>query len=355
MRKRVKRLWSLVDRQLNAMLITSPENVRYLSGFSGTEGSLLISRTGGFFFTDGRYTTQAKKEVNGFRVITFREKWRELKRMLNKMKASTLGVEARHLTLSLQDDLKKECPSINIIPYAQELDRLRTIKDAGEMRLLKKAARIAGGSLAETLPLIRPGIMELDIAVELEYRMRAKGGSAAAFQTIVASGYRSALPHGVASRKKIRPGELLTIDYGVVYEGYCSDETCTFVVGNPTKKQKEIYSIVKQAHDRAIRAVRAGKAFKDIDAAARRYIKNRGYNKYFSHGTGHGIGLCVHEPPAVSFRSHESVGKGMVLTIEPGIYLPGWGGVRIEDTVIAAVDSCEVITKTEKNLQSVGL
>ena len=353
--KRVEKLWHLTAPKLNGMIITSPENVRYLSGFSGTEGMLLLTRKEGFFLTDGRYTTQAQEQVKGFTIITFKEKWKEAGRIIKKLGVASLGFESRNITVAAFRDFEKECMSIELLPQAEGFDNLRAVKDADEIRILKKAACIAAESLRVAVALIRPGIREMDIAVELEYQMRKRGGAASAFQTIIASGYRSALPHGVASQKKIKRGEFLTIDYGTLYKGYCSDETCTFVIGEPTKKQKRIYETVKKAHDLALRTCAPGKDFKVIDAAARKYIARQGYARYFNHGTGHGIGLCVHEPPTISFRSKARAQKGMVFTIEPGIYIPCWGGVRIEDTVVVISQGCEVITKTDKNLQCVGI
>jgi Xaa-Pro aminopeptidase len=227
---------------------------------------------------------------------------------------------------------------------------LRIIKDASEIALLKRAAHIAALSLMQVLPLVRPGVREIDIAAELEYRIRKNGGEGASFPFIVASGYRGALPHGVASQKKIAAGDFVVVDYGAVYGGYASDETCTFVVGSPTKKQKKIYAIVRKAHDRALAEVKPGKSLKKIDEAARSYIEKQGYKKYFNHGTGHGIGLAVHEPPRVSFVSNEKAREGMVITIEPGIYLPGWGGVRIEDTVVVTKKGATIITEINKAL-----
>ncbi len=189
-----------------------------------------------------------------------------------------------------------------------------------------------------------------EVAAELEYRIRKNGGTGPSFPFIVASGHRGALPHGVASQKKIAAGDFVVVDYGAIYAGYASDETCTFVVGEPTKKQKKIHAIVREAHDRAIAAIKPGASLKRIDGAARTYIERQGYKKYFNHGTGHGIGLAVHEPPRVSFLSDEKAIEGMVITIEPGIYLPGWGGVRIEDTVIITKKGGEIITEMNKVL-----
>jgi Xaa-Pro aminopeptidase len=247
-------------------------------------------------------------------------------------------------------DLEKEIPGITLKPFSDRLDQLRIIKDVSEITLLKRAAHIAALSLRQVMPMIRQGVREIEVAAELEYRIRKNGGAGSSFPVIVASGYRGALPHGVASQKKIAAGDFVVVDYGAIYAGYASDETCTFVAGEPTRKQKKIHAIVRKAHDRAIAAIKPGASLKKIDGAARTYIERQGYKKYFNHGTGHGIGLAVHEPPRVSFLSDEKALEGMVITIEPGIYLPGWGGVRIEDTVIVTKKGGEIITEMNKVL-----
>jgi len=354
MKKRCNKLWRLLDAATDGMLITSPENVRYLCGFSGTEGTILLTRKEGFFLTDGRYTTQAREQVKQLTVITFREKYRELGRLIRKLRVRNLGFEARHLTVAELQDLEKETSPVTLTPCTEVLDRLRIVKEPAEIVLLRKAARIAAQSLQEVLPIIRPGVREMDVACELEYCMKKNGGEGAAFQLIVASGYRAALPHGVASQKKIAAGDVVVLDYGTIYRGYFSDETCTVFVGKPTARQKKIYQIVREAHDRAIAAVRPGKTLKMIDAAARGYIEKQGFKNYFNHGTGHGVGLAVHEPPRVSYLADGVVAAGMVITIEPGIYIPGWGGVRIEDTVVVRPRGCEIITPGDKHLLCVA-
>jgi Xaa-Pro aminopeptidase len=332
------------------MLISSAENVRYLCGFSGTEGSIFITRREGFFLTDGRYTTQAREQVTGLAVITFREKAKGIASIIKKSRVRSVGYEARSLTVAFFKDLEKEVPGVQLNPYRDSLDQLRILKDASEIALLKRAAHIAALSLRQVMNLIRPGVREIEIAAELEYRIRKNGGEGPSFPFIVASGYRGALPHGVASQKKIAAGDLVVVDYGAIYSGYASDETCTFVVGRPTRKQKKIYAIVREAHDRAIAALKPRESLKRIDGAARTYIEKQGYKRYFNHGTGHGLGLSVHEPPRVSLLSDATALEGMVVTIEPGIYLPGWGGVRIEDTVVVTKKGGEIITEMNKSL-----
>jgi Xaa-Pro aminopeptidase len=336
------------------MLVTSPENVRYLCGFSGTEGTLLVARGSGFFLTDGRYTTQARREVAGFQVITFKKKWEQIGRLTARMNIKRLGYEARHVSVAMLQDLEKHAKRCEFVPVSAALDSLRARKDAGELRLMKQAARIAARSLAEVLPLIKPGLREVELAAELDYRMRCNGGQGSSFPAIVASGARSALPHAAPSDKRIRAGDLVTIDYGTLYEGYCSDETCTFVVGRATARQKKLYGLVKQAHDRAIDALAHGRSARDIDAVARDYLKDSGVGKHFTHGTGHGVGMAVHEFPSVSSASDALLERCMVVTIEPGLYIPGWGGIRIEDMLAVRTEGCEYITCTNKDLTVVG-
>ena len=224
LKKRAKKIFQLAGKELDGIFITSPENVRYLTGFSGTEGSLLLLKDQGFFLTDGRYTVQAGEQVKDFKTIIFTEKWKELGWPINKFKLKSIGNESKNLTQDLFNAMKKEAGAVKFEPLAEKLDKLRAVKEPAEIRALKKAAAIAAESLEEVIPMINPGIKEVEIAFELEYRMRKKGGESIAFQTIVASGWRSALPHGNATDKKIKKGEFVTIDYGVVYEGYSSEE-----------------------------------------------------------------------------------------------------------------------------------
>ncbi len=340
----------LAGDRVDGMLVTSPENIRYLCGFCGTEGTLVLTDASRCFFTDGRYTTQARDQAACCRVITYKDKFREIGRHLHRGGIRRVGIESRHISVALLNQFMKEAAGVEPVPLGSELDGLRIVKDAAETALLRKAARKASESLAETLACVRPGVSELDVAAELEFRMRRKGGDCPAFPTIVASGPRSALPHAAATDKKLSKGEFVTIDFGVQCAGYCSDQTRTFILGRPTKKQRRIYDAVLKAHDRAIAAVRAGRPLKAVDAAARKVIERTGYAKRFIHGTGHGLGLCVHEPPVVSPHSTGSAEKGMVFTIEPGIYLPRWGGVRIEDTIVVTAQGCERITEGDCRL-----
>lgn len=353
-RRRVNRLWKLLGPLgIDGMLITSPENIRYLCGFSGSEAVLVVSRTGTVFLTDGRYTTQARQEVCGCELLTFQDIFPAIARAASHLGVQRLGYESRHMTVATRESLARHLPGVELIACADQLDPLRTVKDATEIKLLKNAARLAARALETVLPLIRPGVREIDIAVELEHCIR-RSGAGIAFPTIIASGPRAALPHGIASPRVIQAGDLVTVDYGARYQGYCSDETCTFVVGRASEKQRRIYDTVRRAQYRAIKAVGEGVALKSIDRAARRHIERTGLGDQFPHGTGHGLGLCVHEYPSVTGRSSASACRGMVFTIEPGVYLPEWGGVRIEDTVVVTGDGCELITCSDKRLRELG-
>jgi len=353
-KKRLRRLQTLLGSAAEAVLITGSENLRYLCGFTGTEGLLLVAGDRSFFLTDTRYTTQAREEVCATDTITFKEKAQELARIVKKCGVTVACFDSRQLTVAQLREWEKALPGVRLTARPDVFDDLRMIKDATEIKLLARAAEIAAAGLAATLPFIKAGMSELDVAAELEYRMRKSGGSGPSFPTIVASGPRSAMPHGVASDRRLARGEILLIDYGCAYEGYCSDETCTFFLGEPTAKQSRLYAVVKKAHDLALAALSPGAALSRVDAAARDYITARGFGKRFGHGTGHGLGLCVHESPAVSHRSSSTARKGMVVTIEPGIYLPGWGGVRIEDTAAVTAGGCRALTKTDKSLRVIG-
>ena len=340
-----------LDRHgIEALIFTGMANIRYLSGFSGSDGAIVITRESGWFLTDSRYTTQAASEVEWLDVIEYRGKLEGLAELLGAGKISRAGFDAEQTSVAFHRSCIEKIPGIDFIPIGAELDELRCIKDRGEIELLDRCASLASEALLETLDRIWPGATEREIALDLEFAMRRKGVDKTSFDFIVASGVRGALPHGKASDKVIGQGELVTIDFGAIYSGYNSDETVTVAVGKPDLRQQEIYGIVKDAHDCAMAAVKPGLSFKELDAKARNYIEGKGYGKYFGHGLGHGVGLEVHEKPVVSSRGEGVVTEGMVFTIEPGIYIPDWGGVRIEDTVLVESDGCRLLTKVPKEL-----
>ena len=335
---------------IEAIIFLGLANIRYLAGFTGSDGALVLSREKGWFLTDSRYTTQASLEVIGLEVVEYRVKKEGLASLLTAESMRKVGFEAEHTSVSFAQALGETLPGTELLPVGIELDDIRLVKGANELLLLEKSAVIASEALLGIKELIRPGVREREIALELEFAMKRGGAEEKAFDFIVASGVRGALPHGKASDKLIESGELVTIDFGAVYCGYHSDETVTVAVAKTDSKQREIYSIVKDAHDKALEAVKPGISLKELDCIARDFIAEKGYSDYFGHGLGHGVGLEVHERPVVSPRSEQTAEEGMVFTIEPGIYIPDWGGVRIEDTVVVTNDGFRLLTRVPKAL-----
>lgn len=335
---------------VDAVLFSDIKDVRYVSGFSGSEGALLLDETDVFLFTDSRYTTQAATEASGCTIIECSNRIAEIASRLANIGCRALGFQAENLTVASYEDLHRSLPEVRLVPVGAEAGMLRSVKDPSEIETLARAATIASESFEHILPMIRPGITEKEIALHLELTLRTRGADGKSFDFIVASGERGALPHGRATEKVLCTGELVTVDFGATLDGYASDETVTVAVGGASARQREIYQIVKDAHDIAIEAVRPGVALKRLDALARDYISKKGFGEFFRHGLGHGVGLDVHEKPVVSFRGEGEVVEGMVFTIEPGIYLPGWGGVRIEDTVCVTSNGSSLLTKVSKEL-----
>jgi Xaa-Pro aminopeptidase len=338
------------EHDLDAILFTNLANIRYLCGFSGSDGVLLLTRELAWFLCDSRYTTQAADEVCGAEVREFSAKFETVCSLITDNGIKRFGIEATHMLVSDFRQLSERLAGCELVGLGAVLDAIRSCKDRDEIEALGRVASLASSSLAAVLALIAPGVRESDIALELEIEMRRRGADARAFDFIVASGERGAMPHGRASDKVLRSGDLVTIDFGAVKDGYHSDETVTVAVGCPSDRGREIHDIVRQAHDRAIAAVRPGISCRDLDAVARDYIRDQGYDSRFGHGLGHGVGLEIHEKPVVSPRSEAVVEEGMVFTIEPGIYVPGFGGVRIEDTVAVTADGCVTLTQAPKDL-----
>jgi Xaa-Pro aminopeptidase len=348
---RVKRI--LRDDNVDGILITNLENVHYLSGFTGSDAALVMTETKGYFLTDSRYTTQAGEEVSGFEVIEYKKKIEGLSTLMKDLGLKGIGFESHDLTYQAHKELAEKVSDGELIPIDERVRNMRAAKDDEEVGRIKRAIDIASKSLRENVWRIMPGTQEREIALELEFSMRRNGADNIAFDTIVASGGRSALPHGKPSEKRVNKGDFVIIDFGARYQGYYSDETCTFFCGRPNRRQKEVYQIVKEAHDKAIGSIRPGMKAMEVDAIARNWIKDAGYGDYFGHGTGHGVGLAVHENPVIGPESEVVVREGMVFTIEPGIYVPGWGGVRIEDMILVTGNGCEVLTGLSKEIEGV--
>lgn len=352
------RLRNIRDRlsswEADALLITTPENIRYISGFTGSSGAIIITQRHAFFLTDSRYAVQSKYEVSGLQIRIYKKQVEEIVSLINKLKLKRIGFEGTGLTYEMYRRLKSGLKKGKFFPVSEDIDKIRCRKDAGEIKILKKAIRLSSIGFKTAINCIVPGMAECNAAFEIETAMKKKGADGLAFDIIVASGKRAALPHGKASDKKIRKSEMVIVDLGAKYHGYNSDETCTFITSKPDKKQKEIYQIVKDAHDKAIEAVKPGVKASYIDSVARDFIKKAGYGKYFGHGTGHGVGLAVHEWPNISPYNNNVVEEGMIFTIEPGIYISGWGGARIEDMVLVTASGCDILTEMSKELQVIG-
>ncbi|MBI5048935.1 MAG: aminopeptidase P family protein [Deltaproteobacteria bacterium] len=336
--------------KIDALLITTLENIRYISSFTGSSGIIIITPYQAIFLTDSRYAEQSKYEVKGLRIKIYKKQIEDVASLINKLKSKCIGFEGKGLTYAAYCKLKKLLQGKRLIPVSEDIDKIRCRKDANELRIIKKAINLAAVGFHKAINRITPGMVERDTAFEIEMAMKKKGAQGIAFDIIVASGKRAAFPHGKASDKKIRKSEMVIVDLGAKYQGYNSDETCTFVTGKPNKEQKRVYKTVKDAHDRAIETVRPGVKASYIDFVARGFIKKAGYGKYFGHGTGHGVGLAVHEWPNISSYHDDIVEEGMVFTIEPGIYIPGWGGVRIEDMVLVTKNGCEILTEMSKEM-----
>lgn len=340
--------------QLEAILLTNLENIRYLCGFTGSDGVLLVTQSATFFLTDSRYWTQAEEEVKQSQIIHYRKKLDGIVSMLSDLNLKRVGVEGPSFPLSAHQFITKRLGhAIELFSLEDEMKNLRARKDLQELSLIRSAIDLATQSFLHIMELIQEGSIEKDLALEMEFFMKRHGAEGTGFDIIIASGQRSALPHGRASGKKIEKGDFILIDFGLRKEGYHSDQTRTLVCGKPTQEQSKIYGIVKEAHDRAIEGIQPGTPICEIDQIARDHIQKAGYGDYFGHGLGHGIGLAVHEDPVVNGDNKGLIQEGMVFTVEPGIYIPGWGGVRIEDMVLVKESGAEVLTYLPTALKGV--
>ncbi|TWI55964.1 M24 family metallopeptidase [Halalkalibacter nanhaiisediminis] len=343
------------ERDIDALLITSQYNRQYMTGFFGTAGVALISEKAAIFITDFRYVEQAKEQAKGYEIIQHTGPiFEEVAKQVEKLGMKKLGFEQSHLTYEAYQLYAKFIESASLVPIAGLVEGIRLKKDEDEINLIQDAANIADAAFDHITTFIRPGITELDVANELEFFMRKQGASSSSFDTIVASGLRSALPHGVASEKVIEKGELVTLDYGAYYKGYCSDITRTVAVGEVSEELKAIYQTVLEAQLRGMAGIKPGLTGKQADALTRDYITKKGYGDYFGHSTGHGLGMEVHEGPALSMKSSTVLEPGMVVTVEPGIYIAGVGGTRIEDDTLITEDGNRTFTHSPKELLILG-
>lgn len=352
MRSRIEHLRLLCSTHgLNAFLITFAPHLRYFSNFTGSYGVGLVTRSAAYLVTDSRYATQARKEVQGWRILISEDSlFDEIFRAKLLRIGWRIGFDGNTLPYLTYQALTTKFPRVRFVSKGSLIDTIIAVKNRSELQYIQRAVEITDTVFRELLSMIKPGTTELDIAAEISYRHQKYGAESDAFQPIVASGLRSALPHGRATSKKIHKGDLLTLDFGCVYRGYCSDLTRTLVIGRATAEQKKIYRIVLDAQLRAIEHAKSGVMARDLDTIARSSITRRGYGRYFRHSLGHGLGLQIHEPPRISSRSTARLTSGNVITIEPGIYIPAFGGVRIEDDVVIRNSHCEVLTRSPKEL-----
>lgn len=354
-KSRLQRLrFAMEESRLDALLVTHLPNVRYLCGFSGTAGALLVSRRQVTCFTDGRYKEQAREEVHGAKVAIVSGK-SAFVAAASSIAAQTsirrLGLEGAHLSVSERGFLVKSLPRVKKLVEAPPIvERLRMIKDPTEIQKISDACHLGVRLFNRVLEVLQPGILETEIAGELEFAARKAGVEQMAFPTILASGNRSALPHARASAAAVSAKGFVVCDFGVILAGYCSDMTRTVSVGRPSDRERAVYEAVREAQQAALEAVRPGATAASVDSVARKSLKKINLARFFIHSTGHGLGLEVHEAPRIAAEQTEPLVLGMVVTIEPGVYMPGEWGVRIEDTVVVTETGCEILTPCSKEL-----
>lgn len=342
----------MAEHKLDALVITKEVNLHYFSGFRGDDTTLVITEGQQFLITDSRYTQQAKEQAPEFTLVEQKDGLlHRTAELLIKGNAQRIGFEGNGLLYDRYLALRKLLPGRSL-ETPLNLGPLRQVKDEGEIANIRKACAIADAAFYDILPFMKAGKTELEIAAHMEAFMRGKGSEGPSFPTIVASGLRSALPHGIATEKRLEEGDFVTMDYGAIYRGYHSDITRTVVIGKASARQKAVYAAVLAAQEHALTLIRPGASGKAIDAAVREKLQEHGLA--FGHGLGHSLGLEIHEEPRLSPKSTcESLQPFMLLTDEPGYYEPGWGGLRIEDTVLVTKDGCERLTTSDKTLHEI--
>ncbi|HEX9774936.1 MAG TPA: Xaa-Pro peptidase family protein [Actinomycetota bacterium] len=345
---------------VEGVLVTKPVNVRYLTGFSGSNGQLLVGDADAFL-TDPRYEEQSARECPDVERMIYSTSAKTigeaagmhaaLGTLVERLGIQRLGVEAGHMTLAAAHAIREKLPVLTLVETNEVVETLRRVKDEGEISSIGRACAYADQALGELLGALRDGMTEVECAAVLEDAMRRSGSEGASFPTIVAFGEQAAEPHHQPGRRALRAGDLIKLDFGAICDGYCSDMTRTIAFGTPSEEMTEVYRLVAGAQQAGVEAVRAGVTCGDVDAAARGYLREKGYE--FGHGTGHGLGLEVHEAPPVRAGAQQVLEPGMVITVEPGIYLPGIGGVRIEDSVVVREGGCDILTGSTKELVTV--
>lgn len=336
--------------EVDAFIVTSSANRYYLSGFSGSAGTVVIGHGEALLFVDFRYTEQAREQAPDFEVILYRDElWTAVANRLSAAGYKKVGFESKQVTFASHVEMQKKIAA-SLVPIADLPEKQRAVKDKREIDRLKRGAGELDGAYEYILGYTRPGMTEKDVALELETYLRRRGAEKAAFPYIVASGLRGAMPHGVASDKLISEGELVTIDFGAVYNRYATDMTRTFALGSTSRKHSQVYDLVNEARLKAAEGIKPGMTGREADALARSHLEKAGYGDYFGHGLGHGVGLETHELPLLSPRSEAVLEEGMIVTIEPGVYIPGWGGVRLEDMALITSNGLELLTESPLGL-----
>ncbi len=349
--KRVSRVRAIVeDMGMDGCVLRGPDNVFYLTGFRGSEGTLLVTGRSLFLITDFRYVTYAREATEGVEIVELKDRKNPLAELCNDLAVKRLGFDGTHTPFSLYERWKETMKDVELLPLREEIEEIRRCKEAGEIGTIRKAVAIATRAMEDTLKALRPGMRERDVCNELEYRLKGLGAEGPSFPTIVAAGPRAALPHAEPSDRIIGEGETVIMDFGAKVDGYCSDETCTVVLGDVPGEILRIHGVVNDARKRGVEAVRPGLKAKEIDAIVRGIIEEAGYGRFFGHGTGHGVGIAVHEAPSVNSSGEMVLEENMVLTVEPGIYIPDVGGVRLEDLVLVTADGGEILTGIPKDM-----
>lgn len=348
---RLTRLRQLMgERNLQALLVTGGYNRRYMSGFTGSSGALLITADKAVLLSDFRYRSQAPQQAVHYEFVEHKPKLIEtVKELLHDWKVAELGFEQQDVSYGTYAGYAEALPGVKLVPTGSLIEELRMVKDDAELAVMQEAAELADRTFEHMLGFLKPGLKESDVALELEFYMRRHGATSTSFETIVASGERSALPHGKASDRVLRSGEFVKLDFGAYYKGYCSDITRTVMLGKPTPKHREIYDIVLEAQLHTLDQIRPGMTGQQGDALARDVIAKYGYADFFGHGTGHGLGLEIHEAPRLSVTGDVVLKPGMTVTVEPGIYLPDFGGVRIEDDIVMTDTGMRRLTQSTKD------
>lgn len=350
--KRIAALRSLLEREkADAFIITSRENNRFFANFSGTTSTSVVTRETARIYVDSRYTEQAKEQCLGYEVILVTRPLATAVEDLKKENLTRIAIEEEDVCVGTLRQLEKLAPEFALLERSTAISELRFVKDEYEIEQLRKAAELADQAYLAALKMIKVGMRECEVAAFIENHMRMNGASSPSFETIVASGYRSAMPHGVASDKKIEYGDPVTIDFGCIYNGYCSDTTRSFFAGTPREEEMvKIYNIVLRAQLAGVEQIHAGMTGKQGDAVARDIIAAEGYGPAFGHSLGHSTGLLIHEFPSLSPNYEGILPENSMITVEPGIYVPGLGGIRIEDSCLVKKDGLEAFNKTSKEL-----